>query len=118
MGKPYAFFATLWALIIFISCSMPAQPQVCTIFSHEDLLLHLLVFALFAALLHKAFSHSSYLDRARKAAASSFVLAVAYGAAIELWQGLLPYRQCSLSDFLADLIGVAAALWILRKANE
>ncbi|MCX6354122.1 MAG: VanZ family protein [Candidatus Aureabacteria bacterium] len=117
MGKPYALLATLWALMIFVACSIPAQPQVCTIFSREDWLLHLLAFALLAALLHKSFRHSWDLSRARKATVSSFVLAVTYGAGIELWQGWLVYRQCSLCDFSADLAGVAAALWILGRPN-
>jgi len=117
MARPYALLAFLWALVILIASSVPLQPRVCTLFPHEDMLLHFLEFALLAALVYKAFIHSSEMRTARQAAVLTFLIVVPYGAALELYQWFIPYRECSLFDFLANCAGSACAVFLSRGSH-
>ena len=73
--------------------------------SHYSSAFHLLSFTLLAVLVLTA---GWPVSRAALVA-----LLVAYGAATELVQGLIPYRACELSDCLNDLAGIAAGAAML-----
>lgn len=117
MARPYALLAFLWALVIFIAASVPLQPRVCALFPYEDKLLHFLEFALLAALVYKAFRHSSEMRIAGMAASLTFLIVVPYGAALEVYQWSIPFRACSLFDFFANCAGSACAVLIARGSD-
>ncbi len=90
--------------LVFVLSLLPDQPG--PQFSHGDKLLHALAFCMLALL-----ARGGWPERA--AAARWLPVLLAYGAAIEFAQWLLPWRQASLLDWLADAAGIAlgAALY-------
>jgi VanZ family protein len=117
MARPYALLAFLWALAILIASSAPLQPRVCALFPHEDKLLHFLEFALLAAMVYKSFMHSSKMCIAWQAAVLTLLIVVPYGAALELYQWCIPYRECSLLDFLANCAGAVCAVFLAKGSD-
>jgi VanZ family protein len=75
-----------------------------------DKLVHVLVFALLTLLL-------SYTLGAR-AARLAVILALAVGIADEAHQMFLPGRSSDVTDFMADMFGVALAAWVLRQKQK
>jgi len=75
------------------------------LFPHVDKVAHFGIFFLLAIIMDKAFKLPLY---------SQILLLAGYGAAIEIMQDTLPYRQASLGDFIADFLG--AASYFLAKA--
>lgn len=78
---------------------------VTNLFPHVDKVAHFGIFFLLAIIMDKAFKLPLY---------SQILLLAGYGAAIEIMQDTLPYRQASLGDFIADFLG--AASYFLAKA--
>ncbi len=69
------------------------------LFPHVDKVAHFGIFFILAVVMDKAFKIPLWLQ----------VLALAgYGAAIEVMQDMLPYRQASFADFVADFAGAAS----------
>ncbi|WP_372863832.1 VanZ family protein [Pseudoalteromonas sp.] len=84
------------------------------LFPHVDKVAHFGIFFLLAIIMDKAFKLPLY---------AQILLLAGYGAAIEIMQDNLPYRQASLADFVADFIGAASyflakALLTLRKKKH
>ncbi|ADT67756.1 VanZ family protein [Pseudoalteromonas sp. SM9913] len=84
------------------------------LFPHVDKVAHFGIFFLLAIIMDKAFKLPLY---------AQILLLAGYGAAIEIMQDSLPYRQASLVDFVADFIGAASyflakALLTLRKKKH
>lgn len=89
---------------------------------HADKVGHFLTFFVLATLFSQVFSRSS---------TAILTFAVAYGAGVELIQSMIPGRQASLPDVLADVLGAWVALVLVvpvydrlithffkRQANE
>jgi len=117
MARSYALLAFLWALVILITSSLELPSRLCAAFPHEDKLLHFLEFALLAAIIYKAFMHSSEMRTAARAAVLTLLIVVPYGAALELYQWCIPYRECSLFDFFANCAGSACAVYLVRGSH-
>lgn len=118
MARPYALLAAAWAAVIFFTSTTTSPPPALALFPHEDKVVHLLGYALLAVLIYKAFMHSSDLAMARRAAGWTLPLAIGYGALVELYQWYLPWRSCDIGDFLANCVGVVAALLLIGKFHE
>lgn len=87
---------------------------VSSLFPHVDKVAHFGIFLLLAIIMDKAFKLPLYVQ---------ILLLAGYGAAIEIMQDTLPYRQASLADFIADFAGAASyfvikALPPLRKKSN
>ena len=114
MSKPYALLSFLWAVVIFLFSTLRVSPPEVLHFALSDKLVHFAEFAVFALLLYKAFIHSPKSAIVKHATVFCFVIAIAYGAALELLQGLLSYRECSIADFIADFAGVFVVTAYMR----
>jgi|TARA_B100001059_G_scaffold25548_1_gene20533 VanZ family protein len=77
---------------------------VTNLFPHVDKVAHFGIFFILAIIMDKAFKLPLY---------TQVLLLAGYGAAIEIMQDALPYRQASLGDFIADFAG-AATYFLLR----
>ncbi|MCX6357002.1 MAG: VanZ family protein [Candidatus Aureabacteria bacterium] len=116
MSRPYAFFAFVWAVVIFVAASVHVHPRVFMFFPHQDKLMHFIEYAILTFFIFKSFVHSSDLALAGRAVPFSLLLAIAYGGLIELYQYLLPYRTCELMDFVANSVGAIAV--IIMESNS
>ena len=77
---------------------------VTNLFPHVDKVAHFWIFFILAIIMDKSFKLPLY---------TQVLLLAGYGAAIEIMQDALPYRQASLGDFVADFAG-AATYFLLR----
>ncbi len=69
---------------------------VSNLFPHVDKVAHFGIFFVLAMVMDKAFKLPLMVQ---------ILLLAGYGAAIEFMQDMLPYRQASVGDFVADFIG-------------
>lgn len=84
-----------------------------SLFPHVDKVAHFGIFFILAAIMDKAFKLPLF---------TQIFLLAGYGAAIEIMQDSLPYRQASVGDFIADFIGAASyfllkVIFSTRKKN-
>lgn len=101
--------AVLWAAFLFTLSSIPQLPQPPKGLLSWDKLQHFGAYWVFGTLLVRAFGGSSW---------KPLTFGVLYGASDELHQYFVPGRDCSLYDFLADALGVAASqgfVWAFRR---
>ena len=112
----------VWAYtaLIFVLGSLPSPPPGPA--SLDDKALHLIGFAVLAVLSCRALRHLRAGSSAASILFGGFLVSVAAGGALELWQALLAYRSCELLDWVADtlgaVLGVAASagwVWLLRS---
>lgn len=109
-----------WAAGIFgLSClSLPPKPP---LFPMQDKLAHMILYALLALLLLRAFTGERKWGL-RKAALLAFLLTSLYGVTDEFHQYFTPTRSVDILDWVADSVGAAAVfvslLWPRRKASR
>ena len=96
----------LWALIIFIASSIPNVTLPDLKFVPSDKAVHLLIYLIFCALLHRALI---FQDRfpilARWSLIWCILLTIVYGASDEFHQSFVPNRDASVYDLMADALG-------------
>ena len=108
-------FASMLAFVIAVSIGayldvLPTDAGV----PHADLLCHALFFGLLAATLDGALGRRP-LFRAASFPRLAPVIILAAAGLEELAQGLSPCRSSTLSDFLADAIGVFGLSWLVAR---
>jgi VanZ family protein len=119
--EPFSHWIRAWAPVvlyaglIFYLSSRPV-PEIVPAFRFSDKILHLLEYGVFGVLTAYALRTSP-----RKAASPKmeFVLGVAivaiYGLSDEFHQFFLPFRDASLYDVVADIIGGTLGIFALGK---
>jgi hypothetical protein len=96
----------LWALLIFIASSIPNVTLPDLKFVPSDKAVHLLIYLIFCALLHRALVFQSRFPfLARWSLMWCLVLTIAYGASDEFHQSFVPNRDASVYDLMADALG-------------
>jgi VanZ family protein len=109
--------AVAWAVAVIVSGVMPTQSVVHAVAQGRDGLLtsagHFSAYTVLAFLLAVALDDWRLSRRAVLGAAA---LAISLGAAIELVQAPLPYRDCQLSDALVNAAGAALGLALFSVA--
>lgn len=107
----YQLPVILWAVLIFVSSSIPGNdfPEVDV--PMADKIVHFFIFFVFCVLTHRAVKHQNRFPLlARHHLLSSVLLTVAYGVIDEAHQIFVPIRTPSLRDLLAD--GLGASLYV------
>ena len=104
-----------WMVIIFALSAQEHPPQPDLGFSWQDKLLHAATYAVLAFLTFRA---ATVLPRLGRSPALLLSLALAwnalYGLSDEWHQSFVPGRDASALDWLADVLGAAIALAVLR----
>ena len=115
MGKfiKYQLPACLWAVIIFISSSLPRLRTPDVGLSFADKIIHFAVYLILGLLLARAFQPARAQGRERRAFITAAALGVFWGLADEIHQAFVPGRIASLYDFAADAFGVLFALGVI-----
>jgi len=100
--------ALLDAAAILVVGSLRAAPPGAEHFS--DKTLHGVAFSIFAWLAARAIRFVRPAWPVSRVLLAGFLSSCALGGGLELWQGLLPYRDSEFLDFVADAIGAAIAM--------
>ncbi len=95
--------------LAFVIAMLPDQPG--PQFSQADKVIHAGVFLVFALLAHRGWPQ-------RGAWHGWPLWLLAYGAAIELAQWLLPWRDASVLDWLADAAGIAFGVLLVARERR
>jgi VanZ family protein len=110
----YQLPALLWALLIFISSSLPAHvfPSM-TIFRY-DKLIHLLLFGMLALFVYRALTLPSVQYRfSWPRAILTVILVTLFGAGDEVHQHFIPGRSSEIADAVADFSGASLTMLLL-----
>lgn len=112
----YQLPALLWALLIFISSSIPSSMMPSLKIFDFDKAIHFGVYFLLAFFTYRALRYQERIPRlARHALLWTVLLIIAYGATDEFHQYFVPGRQADVFDLLADTFGaclLVAGVWI------
>lgn len=98
----------IYAIFIFYISSIPGT-ELPKLFREQDVLFHILEYALFALLISRALKEY-YSAQARIMRFSVvFGLAIIYAISDEFHQSFTPYRSASIHDIASDGIGILIA---------
>lgn len=109
----------LWAAIIFFVYSIPGEDLVYVdlwAFFRFDKFVHVMVFAIWVVTLIVAFiKQGSNRQLKNNARTIAFLLALAYGGALEYFQAkLFVGRTTDAMDFIANIIGALTGILLFR----
>ncbi len=126
-GKVHPSFATyqlpalVWALLIFVSSSVPSSSIPDLSILRFDKVIHAGIFLVLCFLAYRALR---YQDRfpflSRHCLGFSLLLTFLYGSLDEVHQYFVPGRSADPLDLMADTVGgilVVAAIWLLSKMH-
>ena len=111
--------ATIWALLyaVLIVCmsSIPGKSLPDLSWLSQDKLIHMAEYTIFGLLASRAMV--SRVPTRGQAFLFTFLIAGAFGALDEFYQTLIPGRDSSYGDWVADIVGVAlgSSLYLLWK---
>ena len=80
-------------------------------FDGIDKVAHFFEYTLLFITLYRSFFIDGHEEPARKA----LLLGIFFAMSDEIHQGLLPYRQCQVGDFLADSLGLVASYVVKER---
>ena len=111
----YQLPALLWALLIYVSSSIPSERIPDFSIFRFDKAIHFCLYFLFSLFTYRALRYQDRFPRVARHALSLTLLAiVAYGASDEIHQYFVPGRQADVHDLLADTLGacvLVAGVW-------
>ena len=123
MNKHSKFFIftlppVLWALVIFLESSIPGNelPPIPKIFGF-DKIIHSAIYFIFCALSYRALKYSDNPYFVKAAYWGALILTILYGASDEFHQLFTVNRSCDIFDLLADTVGAAIFLSIVRMSK-
>jgi VanZ family protein len=109
--RMWMLLALVWSILIFIGCSLPSSnlPKL-SVWDHFDKVVHFVLFGVCTFLWHQ--SIAKYL-------LGICVAVIFYGIAIEFYQEyFVPSRSFDVWDIVADVVGVAVAMFASRRLNR
>ncbi len=108
-----------WALLIFISSSIPAEKLPDVGKSGVDKIVHFVMYFVLAAAIHWSVRHQGVSSWARKyELVCTILLTTTYGLTDEIHQAFVPNRNTSILDLVADIGGATlyvAVFWLLFR---
>jgi VanZ family protein len=106
--------AIVWALVIFVSSSIPGRVFPNISVPHVDKIVHFCYYFVLAFLVAHALQFQSrFPNLSRFSLGLSFLLATAYGVTDEMHQLFVAERSSELGDLFADMAGALVAVAIL-----
>ena len=103
-----------YCVLIFIQSSYPA-PESLPSFESSDKLLHLAAYAVMGVLFYRAYRTLPLKDNAQLLVLASVASASLYGLSDELHQAFVPFRDASLADLAADVLGAACGVYVFHR---
>ena len=115
--KSPAFWVVLYALLVIGLSSIPGKAFPDIRLLHYDKLIHLVEYAILGFLLSRALALR--VTSGRGIITVALLIAGAFGALDETYQLLIPGRDFSYGDWVADILGILAggSLFLLRRSQ-
>jgi VanZ family protein len=117
----YQLPAFLWAVVIFISSSIPSTMMPTLKIFDYDKLIHCGIYFLLAFFTYRALRYQTrFPSLARRALLWTVLLIMVYGASDEFHQYFVPGRQADVFDLMADTTGacvLVVGVWVRRVVS-
>jgi hypothetical protein len=117
----YQLPAILWAVLIFISSSIPSTMIPNLKIFDFDKVIHFGIYFLFAFFMYRALRYQNRIPLlARHALLGTVLLVIVYGASDEFHQYFVPGRQADVFDLMADTLGavvLVAGVWVWERMH-
>ncbi|MBX7042552.1 MAG: VanZ family protein [Ignavibacteria bacterium] len=108
-----------YLLLIFISSSIPGEEISNIGFDLNDKFVHAIVYlVLFILFFYSLKNQTKSIKLRRNALIFAAVFSALYGVSDELHQLYVPNRSCELSDWIADVSGIAAGMGLITLMNR
>lgn len=106
----------VYTVAIFIGSSLPVGGQFNIL--GKDKILHAIEFGLYAITMNIAIVYSGNAKYVREDIFYTILFSMFYAAFDEIHQGFVPLRDCSIYDFMADVIGIVFFSAIYKLFNK
>lgn len=117
----YQLPAMVWAVLIFVSSSIPSAAIPDLPILRFDKVIHAGIFLVFCFLVYRALRYQSRFPfLSRHCLGFSLLLTFLYGSLDEIHQYFVPGRSADPFDLMADTVGgilVVTAIWVLSKMH-
>jgi VanZ family protein len=109
----------LYCIAIYIQSDFPASEHIPT-FEFSDKILHFLAYAVMGVLFYRAYQTLRIKDNLRMLLFLSVVSASLYGISDEIHQYYVPFRDASIFDVIANVLGAICGvylynLWVVSR---
>jgi VanZ family protein len=100
-----------YCLLIYIQSSYPS-PERLPSFEFSDKLLHFAAYAVMGALFYRAYQTLPFKNHMQLLVLLSMISTSLYGISDEIHQSFVPYRDGSLLDVIADMLGAVCGVYL------
>jgi VanZ family protein len=104
----------IYCLAIYIQSDLPASEHIPS-FEFSDKILHFVAYALMGVLFFRAYQTLRIKDNLRLLILLSIVSASLYGISDEIHQYFIPFRDASLFDVIADILGAVCGVYLYHR---
>ena len=110
----YWFPLIIYCLAIYIQSDFPASEHIPS-FELSDKLIHFLAYAVMGVLFYRAYQTLRIKDNLRLLILISIVSASLYGISDEIHQYYVPYRDASIFDAIANMLGAICGVYLYNR---
>lgn len=119
-GKSFSYYmmpSAVWSVIMFVLMLVPGSGYPSVSFSGADLLIHVVLFTVWAFLTAQGFYKQAYWPILRfHRGFIVLIMGVLWGAALEAVQGFLLWeRSASMEDYLSDIAGLFLGILLFER---
>ena len=114
MNRRFLVLLAAYVALVFFMSTRPGLRPPGPGFHMTDKVAHFVEYAIMGALIARAFGNSVSSSRVG-AFMFLFAIGATIGAIDETLQGHTPEREMSIYDWMADALGVAVAVWFVRR---
>jgi len=101
----------LYCIAIYIQSDFPSSEHIPT-FEFSDKVLHFLAYAVMGVLFYRAYQTLRFKENLRLLILLSIVSASLYGISDEIHQYFVPYRDASIFDVIANILGAICGVYL------
>jgi len=101
----------LYCIAIYIQSDFPSSEHIPT-FEFSDKVLHFLAYAVMGVLFYRAYQTLRLKENLRLLILLSIVSASLYGISDEIHQYFVPYRDASIFDVIANILGAICGVYL------
>ena len=104
----------IYCLAIYIQSDFPASEHIPS-FEFSDKVIHFLAYAVMGVLFYRAYQTLRIRDNLRLLILLSILSASLYGISDEIHQYFVPYRDASVLDGIANILGAICGVYLYNR---